>query len=62
MKLLEDYSVSLSADRWIKIKEQLTKVESNSLVSITWTGPFERTRILRFKSENDALIFVLRWS
>ena len=62
MKLLEDCSVSLSADRWIKIKEQLTKVESNSLVSITWAGPFERTGTLRFKSENDALMFLLRWS
>jgi len=62
VKLLEDYSVSLSADRWIKIKEHLTKVESKSLVSITWGGPFERTGTLRFDSKNNALMFFLRWS
>lgn len=62
MKLLEYSKVELESDEWAKIRESLSKIEIDSIWSIYWHGAFERTGHITFKSKNDAMTFVLRWS
>jgi hypothetical protein len=61
MRLLENNIVELSDAEWLVIREQLSESESKEIIALYWSGNFERTGNMRFKSNSAAMMFFLRW-
>jgi hypothetical protein len=61
MRLTENNTVELSDAEWSVIREQLSDSESKEIIALYWSGNFERTGIMHFKSNSAAMMFFLRW-
>jgi hypothetical protein len=54
--------IEVSEQDWRKLRNVLVDADFAAIIAISWGGPFEREGTIRFRTEEDATMFYMKYS